>query len=161
MKTCTRAGVVIVALLLSFSACSSTSTDDYIDRIREQADQYNSARDVVDKTIRAVDFAATLREGMEAAKQGIPDLERAILEMDEAYKALGNKEVPEKYQEHQQATLSAWRAGMEATTTVRLYLAKVLTTGEIDDTLVLAANRLFGEEDRYQLEARRALQAAR
>lgn len=152
---------IAVALLLSIFACSRTSADDYVTQIRPLAEQYNSARDVVDRTIRAVDSATTLREGKDAARRGVSDLERAGSEMNNAYRALGNRDVPKKFHEHQQATLSAWRAGTEATVTSKLYLEKFLTTGQIDDSLLVAANRLFAEEDRYQLEARRALQAAR
>ena len=152
---------IAVALLLSISACGRTSTDDYVTQITPLAKQYNSSRDVVDRTIGAVDSATTLREGTEAAMRGVSDLERAINEMNNAYRALGNRDVPKKFHEHQQATLSAWRAGIEATITSKLYLEKFLATGQIDDSLLVAANRLFAEEDRYQLEARRALQAAK
>ena len=159
MKIYTTACLFIIPILLSFPACTGASSDNYIDGIREQVIQYNSARDLVDQSINAVDSASTGREGLEAARRGVSDLQSAISQMNEAYKAFGNQEVPRKYREHQQATLSAWRAGIEATTTIRLYMENALTTGQPDDLLVLAANRLFAEEDRHQLQARRALQA--
>lgn len=161
MKTVLATCGIALALLLSISACGRTSTDDYVAQIGPLAEQYNSARDAVDRTIRAIDSATTLREGMEAARRGVSDLGRAVNEMNNAYRALGNRDVPKKFHEHQQGILSAWRAGIEATITVKLYVEKFLTTGQIDDLLLVAANRLFAEEDRYQLEARRALQATR
>ena len=141
----------------SLSACGGMSTDDYLKEIAPLAQQYNTARDVVDHAIKAVDSATTLREGLDAARKGTSVLENEIRVMNNAYRDLGNKDVPEKFHKHQQATLSAWRAGIEAATTLKLYLEKALASGQTDDTLVVAANRLFAEEDRYQLEARQAL----
>ena len=160
MNTCTTVYLAIIFSILSLSACGSSGdgTDNYIDGIREQASRYNSARDVVDQTIRRVDSAPTLREGTEAARRGVSDLESAINQMNEAYKELGSRVAARKYNEHQRITLSAWRAGIEATISIKLYLEKFLATGQIDDSLVLAANRPFGDEDARQLEARRALQ---
>ena len=134
--------------------------DAYQSQISRLAEQYNSARDVVDQTIQAANSASTLSGWIKVATQGVSNLERAIDEMNDAYKDFGNQIVPSKYQDHQQATLSAWRAGIEASTAIKLYLELVLA-GEPDESIVLWANRLFAEEDRYQLEARRALQSAR
>lgn len=126
------------------------------------AKQYNSARDVVDEVIKfEANPPTTEQAAAQAARQWISSLEIALSEMNSAYLDLGNTVVPKKYRPHQQATLSAWRSGIEANITVMLYLEKFVTTGRIDDSLIVTSNRLFGEEDRYQLEARRALQDAR
>lgn len=162
MKVGPVAWTIGVALLLLMPACGGTSTGDYVRDIGPLADQYNSARDVVDEVIKAeANPPGTVQEGVQSARQWISRLESATTEIKSASIAFGNKDVPNKYQEHQRATLSAWRAGLEATTIFKLYLETFVTTGRVDHSLIITANRLFGEEDRFQLEARHALQRAR
>lgn len=137
------------------------SESEYLGQIAPIAKRYNSARDVVEETVRAADSVMTIAEGVTVGRRGVADLESAIRDMNDAYRELGNTEVPEKYRSHQTATLLAWRSGTEATVAVKLYLEGWLATQEVDDSLVFEANRLFREEDMHQLEARRALEDAR
>lgn len=145
--------------LLGGSACTNRSDpNEYIRKMSPIAAHYNSARDVVDDAA-AFDAnpPATLAEAAEAATDWSARLAAALEEMNAAYAALSEMNVPRQYREHQQATLSAWRAGIEATATARLYFDDIAGRRLPDVSLVIEMNRLFGEEDRYQLRARNAL----
>ena len=150
-----------LALIALASACGGYSADDYLSDVKPLYDQYNGARDVVDQTIRSVESVTTLKDYDQAAARSIGDLQSAIRSMNAAYVSFGARDVREKFRDHQQASLEAWRIGIEAAMTYRLFLEKEQSTGVTDVALVVAANRLWGEEDRLQLEARRVLQAAR
>ncbi len=137
------------------------SESEYLNEIAPAVKRYNSARDVVEETVRSVDSVVTLAEGVAVGRRGVADLESAIRDMNDAYKEIGNMEVPEKFRAHQTSTLAAWRSGTEAAVAVKLYIEGWLVSQEVDDSLVLEANRLFREEGMHQLEARRALEDAR
>ena len=156
--------MVMIGGLLSLSlACRSAepSGSDYLQEIAPWAKQYNAARDDVDEAVKDIESANTRADQLARAESAAGQMENALTEMNEAYRAFGNHDVAERYRSHQTATLSAWRAGIEATSASLTYLLKFLSTGVIDDALILRANTLFGDEDRHQLEARRALIDAR
>ena len=94
---------------------------------------------------------------------GVSDLEQAVSEMEGAYTAFASEDFPEKFHPHREATLLAWRAGIEAAKTVKLGLENTiaigLPIGVTDASLVIAVNRWFGVENGHQRDASRALQA--
>ena len=146
--------------LVPMLACSGASENDYMEQVRPLATQYNSARDVLDAKVRAADSVSTIDQAIDLAERGIPDLEQAIEEMNDAYETFSMLEVTEKYRSHQRLTLLAWSTGIRATKLFKSHLQDFLD-GSDDDADVLLLNIMFREEDRYQSEARLALQAVR
>ena len=148
-------------------SCSSgeTSANDYFDPLGKAASKYNSARDDVDNIIRDIDHGPPPGDRPSDIRvwlnQRVDILETAISDMNAASGSLGQQVPPSRLQPHQSATLRAWRAGTEATVIIRLYLLDFLETGRDDFSLIIRANRLFGEEDQFQLEARNVLEALR
>jgi hypothetical protein len=141
---------------------SPTPMPKYISEMVPLAEQYNLARDMVEEAVEAdANPPETLEEAVQIASQLSSRLETAIQSMNEAYKALGNLDVQKKFRVHQQTTLSAWRAGIEASVVAKVYFDEIASMKMPGASLILDMNKLFREEDRYQLEARRALEDAR
>ena len=159
---------ILVFLVLSFPsialACSSSgssSTDSirrYLDEIAPSVGKYNSARDEVDKVIRDLDYGKIPANRLEFLTERVAILESATLEMNDASRSFGQYDAPPQFREHQAMTLKARRSGIEASIAVKLYVQEFLQSGRVNSTLVTQANRLFGDEDRSQFEARNALQ---
>jgi len=156
-----RSGLMLAAAATLLSIGCGSSTDNYLREVTPLAKQYNDARDKVEKAMRDVEAAIAPSQQLARAESAVARMEDAIAAMSEAYRAFGQKDVAERFREHQTATLQAWHAGIEATVASRAYLTSFLSSGFIDDSLMLRANSLFGEEDLHQLGARRALDDAR
>ena len=152
-----------VLLFVLGVSCSSgeTSANDYFDPLEKAASKYNLARDDVDEVIQLIDYAPPPADVDAFLTRRVAILETAISEMNAASDSLGQQTPPSKFEAHQSATLKAWRAGIEATVAIRLYVLNFLETGQDDFSLIVQANKLFGEEDQYQIEARRAMASLR
>ena len=165
MENRARAAFVWIPLLLFVISvsCSSgeTSANDYFDPLGKAASGYNSARDDVDNIIRDIDYGPPPSDLTAFLTQRVGILETAISDMNAASGSLGQQVPPSRLQPHQSDTLRAWRAGTEATVIIRLYVLGFLESGQDDFSLIIQANKLFGEEDQFQLEARNVLESLR
>ena len=164
MKRC--AFLIVLALLATFTlGCGGNSQDEYLEEVSSIARQYNSARDVLDRKSQELNRAASRQRTIEIARNADSALSPALEQMREAYIDLGDLAPGQRFQEHQQATLMAWGAGMETAQMMRTYFV-LLAQAATGITQALASQILqlehdiaskSLEEDRFQLQARRAL----
>ena len=155
--------VLMALTLLAALGCSGTllTVAEYEELIAPEAGRYELASQQVNGAIYSVEILSD-----QADRFLVPTLEQvsdvftnAISDMNAAYKALVEMELPNQFTAHRDSLLEAWRNGIAWTSILHTYTLRYLDHGEVDGSLIERASVLFSNEVTSLRQARQALEA--